>query len=171
MAYLRIHSLDLPRDMKRMLATELTQTVVEARHLHGVERDLCTIHFATFAPEDLSIGGKLIANGRAPDFQVEYRDHDLTSSDKKKLAHRITDTMARVLGLAGGDVMRVSVLFVEYDTRDFSIGGTLLRHMWKRGVGRLLGRMTGVIRRRRRRPAPVRVRTPAPETDLPGLPS
>jgi phenylpyruvate tautomerase PptA (4-oxalocrotonate tautomerase family) len=177
MPYLRVHSLELPREIKRTLVTELTQTVVETRHLRGAERDFCTIHFTAFAPEDLAIGGKLIANGRVPDYQIEYRDHDLSRSDKKKLARRITETMGRVLDLQGADLMRVNVLFVEYDTNDFAVGGTMLHDMWKRGVGSVLGRVSRVMRRARRRgaaTASAATPTPTPErttTAPPPLPS
>jgi phenylpyruvate tautomerase PptA (4-oxalocrotonate tautomerase family) len=170
MPYLRVHSVDMPREVKRTLATELTQTVVEARHLRGVERDTCTIRFDAFSPEDVSIGGKLISNGRLPDYQIVYRDHDLSRRDKQKLARRITETMARVLDLHGGDVMRVSVLFVEYDARDLSIGGTSLHDMWKRGVGTLFARVSRVVRRRKR--AAAGTATPLPSArslSSPGL--
>ena len=161
MPQLRVQSMELPRETKRMLATELTQTVVEARHLRGLERDLTPVRFVRCAADDVAIGGKLVANGRAPDVEVEYRDHDLTGADKRKLARRITDTVGRVLGLGGDQLMRISVLFVEYETRDFAVGGTLLRHRWRGGVGRALRRVTTAIRRRR-------MRAPA---DRPALPS
>src|SRR5205814_1401971 len=70
MPYLRVHSVGLPREIKRTLATELTQTVVETRHLRGIERDGCTVQFSAVSPDDLAIGGKLIANGRLPEYAV-----------------------------------------------------------------------------------------------------
>jgi phenylpyruvate tautomerase PptA (4-oxalocrotonate tautomerase family) len=156
MPYLRVHSVGLPREIKRTLATELTQTVVEARHLRGIERDGCTIEFSAIAPDDLAIGGKLIANGRLPDYAVEYRDHDLSRRDKRKLARRITETMSHVLALRGEEIRRVNVLFTEYQSDDFAVGGTILRELWKSRLGRVLGRMARVVRRKRRKrlPAP-----------------
>lgn len=175
MPYLRVHSLELPREVKRTLATELTQTIVETRHLRGAERDLCTVHFSAFAPDDLAIGGKLIANGRAPDYQLEYRDHDLSRNDKRKLARRITETMARVLDLQGGDLMRVNVMFMEYERQDLAIGGTFLHELWKHGVGSVFRRVTSIMRRVRKRRAlpavPAPTVTPAPPPERAGTPA
>jgi phenylpyruvate tautomerase PptA (4-oxalocrotonate tautomerase family) len=158
--YLRLQSLELGRELKRTLAIELTQTMVETRHLRGAERDLCTVHFAAFAPEDLAIGGKLVANGRAGDFQLEYRDHDLSRHDKEKLARRLTETVARVLELSGRDLARVNVLFQDYQRHDLAIGGTLLRDRWKRTVAGMLRRVGSLLPRRR--PGGRRPLAPAP---------
>jgi phenylpyruvate tautomerase PptA (4-oxalocrotonate tautomerase family) len=152
MPYLRVHSVGLPREIKRTLATELTQTVVETRRLRGIERDACTVEFTAVSPDDLAIGGKLIANGRLPEYAVEYRDHDLSRRDKRKLARRITETMGHVLALHGQDIMRVNVLFTEYHTADFAIGGTVQRERWRNPLRRVFRRVARVVRRKRRLP-------------------
>jgi phenylpyruvate tautomerase PptA (4-oxalocrotonate tautomerase family) len=153
MPYLRVCSLELPREVKRTLATELTETIVETRHLGVADRDSCTICFLAFAPDDLAIGGKLVANGRVPDVQLEYRDHDLAWKDKRKLARRLTATVARVLALEGDDLARVNVLFCDYNARDFAVAGALFRDGWKPDLGGVLRRMGRLVRRPPRRRA------------------
>ena len=155
MPYLRLYSLELPRELKRTMVTELTQAVVETRRLVGDERDSFTIQFMRFEPEDLAIGGKLIANGRRPDYHVEYSDHGLDSRDKKKLAKEITETMARVLDGTGAGGVRINVLFRDYAPRDFAIGGALpddhRPSRMRRVLRRLIGGIPSPFRLRRRR--------------------
>lgn len=166
MPYLRLYSLELPRELKRTMVTELTQAVVETRHLIGDERDGFAIQFMRFEPEDLAIGGKLIANGRRPDYHVEYSDHGLDSRDKKKLAKEITETVARVLDGNGAGGVRINVQFRDYLARDFAVGGALPEEHHRPGrVKRLFRRLIGVVplpRLRRRKRARVAATQPRP---------
>lgn len=152
MPYLRLYSLELPREVKRTMVTELTQAVVDTRHLVGEERDALTIHFVPFDPEDLAIGGKLVANGRRPDFHIEYSDHGLNARAKGKLAKEITLTMSRVLDPASTAGVRINVLFRDYVAHDLAVGGALAAPRRPGRTGRALGllrRLLGRIRLRR----------------------
>ena len=84
MPSLRVQTVELPREVKRTLATELTETIVEARHLSSAQRDACVVLFELRAGDDLAVGGKLVAHGGAPQVELTYRDHAIGAREKAK---------------------------------------------------------------------------------------
>jgi phenylpyruvate tautomerase PptA (4-oxalocrotonate tautomerase family) len=127
MPSLRVQTVELPREVKRTLATELTETIVEARHLSSAERDACVVLFDLRAGDDLAVGGKLVAHGRAPQVELTYRDHALGTREKAKLARRLTETVARALAMDGPELQRITFVFSRLDDGDHAIGGVLRR--------------------------------------------
>jgi phenylpyruvate tautomerase PptA (4-oxalocrotonate tautomerase family) len=164
MPSLRVQTVELPREVKRTLATELTETIVEARHLSSAERDACVVLFDVRAGDDLAVGGKLVAHGRAPQVELLYRDRALAARDKAKLARRLTETVARALEMDGPQLDRITFVFTRLDDADHAIGGVLrqrvaLLRAWR--AARL--RLTAVFRRR----TPAAAQLPSPAAAAP----
>jgi phenylpyruvate tautomerase PptA (4-oxalocrotonate tautomerase family) len=125
MPSLRVQTVELPREVKRTLATELTETIVEARHLSSAQRDACVVLFELRAGDDLAVGGKLVAHGGAPQVELTYRDHAIGAREKAKLARRLTETVARALAMDGPELQRITFVFSRLDDGDHAIGGVL----------------------------------------------
>lgn len=152
MPRLCIRSLALPREVKRTLATELTETIVETRHLTGAERDGCVIEFRPFAADDLAIGGRLVSNGRPAEVELSYRDSALGAKEKTKLARRLSETVARVLEMEGPALRRISFVFEQLNDRDHAFGGVLQSELGRSRSAKerpgLVGRLGRLVRRR-----------------------
>jgi len=148
MPLLRFHSTELSLDQRRMVARELTDAMARARRLEGPERDWCTVHFMPFAPDEVAIGGTLIADGKVPEFWLELSDHGLGRRDKRRLVKALTGAVVRAFDLPPEERYRISIVFRDYDAGDLAIGGTFVNEMWKQAV-------EAFYRRVLRRPGPI----------------
>lgn len=126
MPTLRLYGPALHLPHKRALAEELTEVLLEA--LPDQRREWVRIHFVDALPEDVAIGGVLLADGQHPDCLVELASPALTQRRKQDLANALTLLLARVLGLRRHERQRIHVRFQTYRPEDLSIGGTFLHH-------------------------------------------
>jgi phenylpyruvate tautomerase PptA (4-oxalocrotonate tautomerase family) len=143
MPYLRVTSLPLSLEQKRDAVEVLTNTIAQALELSGDRRDWCTVQFTPFQPEDVAVGGRLVADGKQPALHLELSAHDLSRSSKRRLADALTRAMCDLFSLAGVERYRVHVLFRDYAARDLAVGGLFLDEMWRKGLAQLFRRLVG----------------------------
>jgi|HubBroStandDraft_6_1064221.scaffolds.fasta_scaffold409143_2 phenylpyruvate tautomerase PptA (4-oxalocrotonate tautomerase family) len=126
MPYLRIYTPELSVDLKRRIASELTEHIVSSLDLPEEYSHHTTIHFISFKPEDMAVAGKLVADGEQPHYQVEIYDRYLMPAKKETMAREVTALMGRLLELSKDQLPNIYVAFREYAGTELAIGGIFL---------------------------------------------
>jgi len=126
MSYLRIYTPELPVDLKRQIAKEVTDALVRSLELPEDYRLHTTIHFIPFRPEDMAVGGELAVDNDELHYQVEVYDRYLMPPKKRVMAAELTAVLGRLLGLGSEKLGNIYVRFCEYALDDLSIGGIFL---------------------------------------------
>lgn len=128
MPYVLITTPALPLDVKRALASDLTDAILATLTLSDTERPRTSIHFVSFEPEDCAIGGRLLADGQSPEYTVEVSERNLTPQTKRLLVSAIMPVMVKHLHLdkEPRDADRISIIFRPYVPTDIVIGGRFL---------------------------------------------
>lgn len=128
MPYLKLSSVALPLETKRALAGELTQATLTALHRPASDAERTTVHFAAYAPEDVAIAGRLLADGQESDYTLEFSERNLTPQAKRQLVDALLPVLMQHLGLGAnrGDAFKVNIIFRPYAAEDMAIGGRFL---------------------------------------------
>lgn len=127
MPYLRLTCPPLEPARRREVAEELTAAVVELftppRGPSATDiRARSTVHFATYGPDELFIGGHA-ATVAYPDVTVEVSDWSMSVRQQVKTAARLTPLLVR---LFDAEPDAVNLRFHSYPPTDFAVGGLLL---------------------------------------------
>jgi phenylpyruvate tautomerase PptA (4-oxalocrotonate tautomerase family) len=123
MPYLRFFCPELPVETRRALARELTAGVVRALHLPPDAREETTVYFLPFHPEDVAVGGVLVADGADPTYHLEVIDRTISPDRRVALNRELTPLLAHLLGLGAEELDRINLIFHSYDAHDLSVGG------------------------------------------------
>lgn len=121
MPYLRLSTLALDDETKRRLIRDLTDTTRAIMPDEPPERT--TIHFTPYAPEDVAVGGVLVAEGTAPTIELEISADEVDDKTWVKLSRRLTDVLVDALA---GDPQRsyqVNVKLNSFDRATYSAIG------------------------------------------------
>lgn len=123
MPYLRFFSSELPIETRRMLARELTAGVARALHLPPGSDGDTFVYFVPFHPEDISVGGILVADGAPAFYHLEIIDRTISLDRRVALSRELTPLLARLLGLEPAEWNRIHLIFRSHDAHGVSIGG------------------------------------------------
>lgn len=129
MPYIRLYVPELSTARKRELAQTLTDAVVRVLQMPEEARDWLTTHFVTYSAEDLAVGGKLVADGCAPEFMIDYIDLDTNQRIKDDLAHEVTLAVASAFELEPGQLGRISFRFQGLSPDEIAMGGHFVRKL------------------------------------------
>jgi phenylpyruvate tautomerase PptA (4-oxalocrotonate tautomerase family) len=129
MPYIRLYVPELSADQKREVAKDLTDSVIGALRMPEEARDWLTIHFVTYAAEDLAVGGKLVADGGAPEFYVDYIDLDINQRIKDDLASAVSASIGRAFRLQPGQMGRINFRFQSVSPDEIAMGGHFVRKL------------------------------------------
>ncbi|GAC1645909.1 MAG: hypothetical protein NVS9B15_03670 [Acidobacteriaceae bacterium] len=146
MPYLRLCSPALSIELKRKLAFQLTEAVLECFGLDEEVRHRTTIHFDSFEPQDMAVGGELVSDGSAPDYTLEITERELTEKQKRAALKSLLPVLMKNFGLRKEQSWKVNIRFNSYRPSDFAVGGTFLDEVEQNNPFRLRSRamaMTG----------------------------
>lgn len=129
MPYIRLYVPELSVDKKRAFAKDLTDTVVGALKIPAEARDWTTIHFITYEPESLAVGGRLVVDGSVAEFYVDYIDLDVNQHIKDDLARDVTAAVGRAFDLEPGQLGRVNFRYQCVKADDIAMGGHYVRKL------------------------------------------
>ena len=123
MPYIRLFVPEVSVDKKREIAKDVTDSVLGALKMPEESKDWTTIQFVTYKPEDLAVGGKLIADGSAQEFYVDYIDLDISQGLKEDLARAVTASVGRAFELQPSQYGRVNFRFQVVTPDEIAMGG------------------------------------------------
>ena len=127
---LRFYSPELPVELKRIMAKELTDAVVRSLNLLEEGRNWTIVQFMPFKLENCAIGGSLMnVDAENPFYYLEILDSGLTREKKETLVRELTPLMANLLNLAPHQLYKLSILFQEYKPEDMARAGRFLSQM------------------------------------------
>ena len=92
-------------------------------------KDWLTIQFVTYQPEDLAVGGRLIADGSPPEFYVDYIDMEMNQRLKEDLAREVTASIGRAFSLQRAQYGRVNFRFQGVTPDEIAMGGLFVRKL------------------------------------------
>ena len=126
MPYLRLYSPSLSIELKRKLAFQLTEALLNALGLDDTYRHRTMIHFAPFHPDDIAVGGELISDGGAPDYLLEITERSLSGAQKSAAVNALVPVLMKNFGLRKEQSWKVNIRFESYEPSDFAVGGNFL---------------------------------------------
>jgi phenylpyruvate tautomerase PptA (4-oxalocrotonate tautomerase family) len=121
MPYLRLSSLPLDEATKRLLADELTGTVLDV--LTAEKPEWTSVHFTPFEPGDFAIAGRLVADGGIVDTHLEISAPGVDEKSWYALRNRLTDVLVEALGIPDSERWHVNVKLNQYDPHSFAMAG------------------------------------------------
>ena len=129
MPYIRLFVPEVSADKKREIATDMTDSILGALKMPEEAKDWLTIQFVTYKPEDLAVGGRLIADGSAPEFYVDYIDLEINQRLKEDLARVVTASIGRAFSLQPAQYGRVNFRFQGVTPDEIAMGGLFVRKL------------------------------------------
>jgi len=148
MPYLRITCPDLTAEQRKAVATRLTDAVVDlfynprAPVTRDQLRERTTIHFMTYADNQLFIGGRSPTERGTPDLTVELSDWNMSVRLQRRLARMLTPILAELFEISSDNIDQVNIRFHPYPPTNFAVGGRLLSDQVPR-IGRLMKWLAG----------------------------
>jgi phenylpyruvate tautomerase PptA (4-oxalocrotonate tautomerase family) len=132
MPYLRLSSLPLDEATKRVLADELTATVLDI--LPDQKPEWTTVHFTPFTPDEFAVAGRLVADGAIADTHLEISAPEVV--DERAwiaLRNRLTDVLVEELGIDDSERWHVNVKLNRYNPHSFAVAGNAADELPARG--------------------------------------
>lgn len=148
MPYLRITCPTLEPARRRAIAAGLTDELVRLFHspvgrpTDAELRERCTVHFVTYADDELFVGGRTPRERGQVDLTVELSDWSLGARRQRRVARELTAALARWFAIPVENTEGINIRFHPYPARDFAVGGVLLADRVPR-VARVMKRMAG----------------------------
>lgn len=129
MPFIRVFVPQPTIEQKRAIAQKITDTVLDVLKMPDTSKDWTTIHFVGYEPEDLAVGGKLTADGAAPEYLIEYTDIAPSQGIKDQLAHRLTHSLGEALELGPNERLKINVTFLPTSADNVAVGGHTIRQL------------------------------------------
>ena len=132
MPYLRLTCPPLSPQERQRAAERLTEEIgVLFFNPHGGPsreelRERTTVHFLSYEPDTLFIGGRTPEQRRTPDVTLELSDWWVGTRLQRRAAARLTPLLASIFGVPQTQLESVNVRFHPYPPQDFAVGGRLL---------------------------------------------
>jgi phenylpyruvate tautomerase PptA (4-oxalocrotonate tautomerase family) len=144
MPYLRITCPELGSEQKRSIAKELTDEINNLFYNSkgGPSREELrshtSVHFISYKPDELFIGGETPRERKVADLTVELSDWNMSVKQQKKVAQGLTPVLGKLFGIT--DLENVNIRFHSYPPTDFAVGGKLISELVPR-IGQVMKRM------------------------------
>jgi len=129
MPYIRLFVPEVSVDKKREIAKDVTNSVLGALKMPEESKDWLTIQFVTYKPEDLAIGGLLVADGSTAEYYIDYIDLDVNERLKEDLARDVTASICRAFSLQPAHYGRVNFRFQCVTPDEIAMGGLFVRKL------------------------------------------
>lgn len=132
MPYLRITCPELSIEQRITIATRLTAVINDLFYnprspmTREELRERTTIHFIAYAPHDLYIGGRTLAERGAVDLTVELSDGGMSVRQQRRIAQILTPNLAELFAVPRDQIDGINIRFHSYPPTDFAVGGQLL---------------------------------------------
>lgn len=131
MPYLRLHSPEMTREKKRDVARALTDAVQKALHLPPQLRHETLVHFMPYDPENIAVGGDLIADKPEESVCRLLVVGILTAERRIALNRELTPLLACLFGILPEQARRIQIHFHRVEPHDYSVGGRFYEDIHK----------------------------------------
>ncbi|HXE71752.1 MAG TPA: hypothetical protein VNO81_03745 [Candidatus Nitrosotenuis sp.] len=129
MPYIQIFTPEITLAQKAHLVRQLHEATVEALALPEPVRQGVTLHFTPYNPEEMAAGGQLLAESHHRMYHLAVHGPVFTVEQRRELARRLTEVVARELALGEDGKSHIGVSFQEYDGLHMACGGRLMDEM------------------------------------------
>jgi len=129
MPYLLVTGPEFSLEQRKIMAAELTDAVITALQLPKNKRDWITVHFTTYPPDHVSVGGRLLSEIEERSYYCQFLDVDLTLEKKEILNAAIFPLLMELLGLDAAQAKKIRMLFQSCSREDVVIGGRFLSEL------------------------------------------
>lgn len=114
MLLLRIYAPKFSFEQKKIMATELTDAMVQAFAQPNSAASEISIHFIPYQLENMAAGGRLLSETEEPLYHLDFISQSLSSAQFEALQQRLMPLLLELLGLKESEAHRITFLFHEH---------------------------------------------------------
>lgn len=129
MPYLLIAGPECSLEQRKIMASELTEAILNALQLPEESRNWITVHFFPILSEQLAIGGNLLSSMEETAYYCQFLDINLNTQKKEALTLHLFPLLMELLGVPAAQAHRIKLLFQDCPADNVVIGGRFLQDL------------------------------------------